>query len=135
MGVLLCIPAFAASRSVTVEVKTPGTFSTLLSADAAADVDDITLKGTLNNDDVRHLRLLCGRDSLHQETGRKISRVDLKDVTFDKSGRPFVELPNGRSFFITSETAIPVIMFADSPVEEVVLPSRLDAIEAMTSRA
>lgn len=131
MGILLCIPAFAASRSVTVEVKTPGTFPALLSADAAADVDDLTLKGTFNNDDVRHLRWLCGRDSLHQETGRKISRVDLEEVTFDKSGRPFVAFPNGRSFAITSATAIPPIMFADSPVEEVVLPSRLDAIEAM----
>ncbi len=81
--------AIGMAGTKTVNVKRPGTLEKHVKAGDAARLTSLKIKGTLNNDDVRHLRLLLGSDSLLNQLPSSLRSLDLADVSFENSGSPF----------------------------------------------
>lgn len=116
----------AAAKKVKVNVKQPGTLSQLVKPKDMYKITELTLRGTLNNDDIRFVRLLCGRDGWKKSEGQ-VRSVNLRGVTFAPGGEPFL-VSNNAGYRTAGPHTVPDCMFYQCHVEDVVLPARTDTI-------
>lgn len=125
---MLCVlltTAGAGTKSVKVNVKKPGTLSKLIKQKRKYDITGIAIRGKINNDDIRFLRDICGKDDLKNTEGQ-VRYVDLTGVTFDPSGGPF--LWARENYRVKGANSLPECMFYNCPIEDIVLPESLDSI-------
>lgn len=126
-GLLLCQALPTVAQSVRVKVKTPGTLAERIKAKDKYAITSLKLSGSLNAEDIRTLRDLCGRDTLGQETPGRVCQVDLRDVTFVPGGRPYFYAD--RNYSVRSVHSLPDCLFDKcSALQSVVLPERTDTI-------
>ncbi len=132
LGLLLlagCLMAGnAEARKNIVKVKQPGTLAQLVGEENKYRITDLTLRGAINNDDIRFLRDMCGQDAGLGDTPGKVRSVDLRDVTFVPGGKPFLTGQDDFHPYVTSAYTIPNCMFYQCPVEQLVLPARVDTV-------
>ena len=116
------------ARKNIVKVKQPGTLAQLVGEENKYRITDLTLRGAINNDDIRFLRDMCGQDAGLGDTPGKVRSVDLRDVTFVPGGKPFLTGQDDFHPYVTSAYTIPNCMFYQCPVEQLVLPARVDTV-------
>lgn len=121
----LLVAGGATAKRTKVNVKQPGTLSVLIKPKNQYKITELTLRGALNNDDIRFLRRLCGRDGWKASAGQ-VRSVDMRDVTFVPGGEPF--LVGNEAYGISGPHTVPACMFYQCPVEHVVLPARTDTV-------
>ena len=124
--------AIGMAGTKTVNVKRPGTLEKHVKAVDAARLASLKIKGTLNNDDVRHLRLLLGSDSLLNQLPSSLRSLDLADVSFENSGSPFYARGGKNKYSISSAHSLPACLTYQSGLEEIVLPQKLDTVCAFS---
>ena len=90
-SVLTGIMPMGRKRSETVHVETPGTLSTLLSADAQKNITSLTVTGTIDGDDISCLRRMAGAiESGNYERGHgSLMNLDLSGCTI-KGGKSYL---------------------------------------------
>lgn len=108
----------------TVNVNKPGRLEQMLTAKDAAKLTSLKINGTLDNDDIRFLRLLLGRDSLGNQISSSLRELDLKDVTFSPAGSPYFK----GKYRITSPTALPPLLAYNTQLEKIILPEAVDSL-------
>jgi hypothetical protein len=74
------------SSDRTVNVKTAGTLSTLISNDEKFSITELTIIGQLNGDDFALLRDMAGNDMKGKPTEGKLSKLDISRVTIVAGG-------------------------------------------------
>ncbi len=95
----------------SVEVTTPGTLSTVLSASAT----DVVISGSINGTDVKYLRQLVNEGNL--------TSVDLSKTEFASGGEAYYEE------FTTNNGEMPEAMFKEcSNLQSIVLPTSVEKI-------
>lgn len=126
-GLSLCQALPMVAQSVRVKVKTPGTLAERIKAKSKDAITSLKISGTLNAEDIRTLRYLCGRDTLGNETPGRISHVDLREVSFVPGGRPYFYAD--RNYSVRSAHSLPDCLFDKcNNLESVILPERTDTI-------
>ena len=91
--IILCFSIFAAvmplmaSAQKTVDIVTPGTLGTLISADEKYTIEELTVTGSLNGDDLALLRDMAGNNSLGEITDGQLKKLDLSGATIVDGGR------------------------------------------------
>ena len=91
--IILCFSIFAAvmplmaSAQKTVDIVTPGTLGTLISADEKYTIEELTVTGSLNGDDLALLRDMAGNNSLGVITDGQLKKLDLSGATIVDGGR------------------------------------------------
>ena len=108
----------------TVNVKKPGTLERQIKAKDASKLTALKINGTLNNDDIRFLRLLLGRDSLNNPVPTSLRELDMENVIFSTEGAPYA----GKKYRITSPTTLPAVLTYGTQLEKFVLPASVDSI-------
>lgn len=83
----------AMSGAVTkiVEVKTAGTLSKLISASEKNTITDLTVRGTLNGDDVRFIREMAGKDAESDDTDGALVNLNIADISLTNGGGAYYE--------------------------------------------
>lgn len=114
------------TKKLTVII--PGMLSTLIGEDDKYLINDLTIEGKLNNNDLRFLRDMAGSDFNEQPTKGMLKRVDLSNVTFVKSDDSYI-FKNGKEYYITGEYTIPPFLFRSSSIEEVILNEKTDTLK------
>ncbi len=108
-----CATSFVALSAMaeSVEVTTPGTLSTVLSASAT----DAAISGSINGTDVKYLRQLVNEGNL--------TSVDLSKTEFASGGEAYYEE------FTTNNGEMPEAMFKEcSNLQSIVLPTSVEKI-------
>lgn len=93
---LLFTAAFSASCALafaqtTVDVATPGTLSSLISADEKYTITDLTVTGTLNGDDIAFLRDMAGKDSDDEDTEGSLTSLNLSGIELTDGGGAYYQ--------------------------------------------
>ncbi len=127
LGCVMSVSSVEAKKAV-VRVKHPGTLSKLVGERNKYRITDITVRGVINNDDIRFLRDICGRGAGMETTGGKVCSVNLRDVEFSKGGQPFLDGQKAYRAYVTSEHTVPDCMFFMCPVENIILPVHTDTV-------
>ena len=117
-----CMIGMASTK--TVNVKKPGTLECQIKAKDASKLTALKINGTLNNDDIRFLRLLLGRDSLNNPVPTSLRELDMENVIFSTEGAPYA----GKKYRITSPTTLPAVLTYGTQLEKFVLPASVDSI-------
>lgn len=117
----------AEARPLKVRVKTPGTLAGLVGQKCKYTTRELSLSGALNGDDLRFLREMAGSDINQQPTPGVLRTVDLTGVTFMPGGGAYVD-KEGLQFVTSGRHSLPQFLFRSCPVENVILPVRLDSI-------
>lgn len=118
----------AEARKTVVKVKQPGTLAQLVGEENKYRITDLTIRGAINNDDIRFLRDMCGQNAGLTATPGKVRSVNLHDVTFVPGGEPFLTGQDKFRAYVTSTYTMPDCMFYQCPVEQLVLPARVDTV-------
>lgn len=119
-----CGMAFAGP--LTVKLTEPGTLARKVGDKKKHTTRSIKIIGGMNTDDVRWLRDMAGSDSLWKKTSGKLRRIDLSQASFVPDGKA-IYAGNDR-FRITGAHTLPPTFLYRCPVEEIVLPEKLDTI-------
>lgn len=90
--------------------------------------DALEIAGTLNNTDLIYLRRLCGRDTVGTELPPLIKSLNIKNVKFERSGAPYFFKTEKHEYSVTSPHTLPATVFYQLPLENIVLPERLDTL-------
>lgn len=118
----------AEARKTVVKVRQPGTLAQLVGESNKYRITDLTLRGAINNDDIRFLRDMCGQTAELETTEGKVRSLNLRDVTFVPGGEPFLRVQDNFRTYVTSPYTMPDCMFYQCPVEQLVLPARVDTV-------
>lgn len=97
----------ACMAQVVVEVKKPGTLSSLLTQEEQDTCTGLTLSGKLNSADIRILRHMAGYQDEGNRTGQ-LRWLDMKDCEFVTDKHPFMTLDAGKEHLCG--TALPKIV-------------------------
>lgn len=117
-----CMIGMASAK--TVNVKKPGTLERQIKAKDASKLTALKINGTLNNDDIRFLRLLLGRDSLNNPVPTSLRELDMENVIFSTEGAPYAY----KKYRITSPSTLPAVLTYETQLEKFVLPASVDSI-------
>lgn len=122
--VLLSVAPMSARR-VKVSVGQPGTLSRELTAKQAKGITSLTVKGTLNGDDIQYLTRLCHPDSATVAAGHGLQTLDLSRATFTpwstfELAETFVGSPTLRHLTLGDIDYVPSAAIVDMPALETV---------------
>lgn len=116
-------------REVTVTVTEPGTLGSLLGDEALKTVKKLTLKGKINNDDLKTLAMMAkGADYITGEQEYNLSYIDMEGVDIVAGGEDSYvdgELYPGEDNTITAYT-----FDYCAGLEQIILPKSLEVIGA-----
>ena len=116
-----------AQRDVTVTVTEPGTLSQLLGDEALKTIERITIKGKINNTDLKTLSMMAeGEDYITGERVYNLSYIDMQDADIVKGGEDnFVE---GQIYEAADNTLTGFTFSYKKGLEQVILPKSLEVI-------
>ena len=114
-------------RDITVNVSKPGTLASLLGEQAMKTIEKITIKGTINNDDLITLAGMAhGEDYVTEEREYHLSYIDMKDAVIVAGGEP--TCCDGGVYEGADNTLTGYTFFFSNGLEEIILPETLEYI-------
>lgn len=88
---MLLFPMLANASSKTINVATPGTLPSLITAAERYQIEELTLTGNLNGTDFRVIREMAGNDYLGQATAGSLKILDLSGANIVAGGENYLE--------------------------------------------
>lgn len=128
MACFLLGSAVVAARPLKLHVNKPGTLASLVGEKKKYTTRKMVLAGMLNGDDLRFLREMAGSDINQRPTPGVLHTIDLTKVTFTPGGGAYVD-KEGLHYVTGGKHTLPSFLFRNCPVEQVILPERLDSIQ------
>ena len=95
-SMLLSFAAMAQAQT-TVNVETPGTLSSKVSAEEKYSITDLTITGSLNGTDVKFLREMAGQDEDNNKTDGKLAKLDLSGASIVAGGDAYFVKYGGKA--------------------------------------
>jgi hypothetical protein len=124
--IILCCFTRGHSLSLTVETDSVGTLSTLIGNSYKTIVNELTVKGAIDGDDIRYLREMAGRDVNGNAVTGKLLTLDLSEAKITEGGEAYC-ITGGTSYF-TKADDMGTFMFYQSNLTSLKLPQTLKAI-------
>ena len=114
-------------RDVTVTVTEPGTLKTLLGEGALKTIERLTIKGKINNDDLKVLTTMTrGADYITGEREYNLSFIDMQDVDIVAGGEN--NLVDGQVCAASDNTLTGYTFNYCNGLQEIILPKSLEVI-------
>ena len=107
--------------SLTLNVETAGTLSSLIDASQKYEITDLTIIGNLNGTDILFIREMAGKDVWGFSTKGKLASLDLSGANIVSGGRYYDD-------YYTSNDIISNYMFFSTALRNVTLPNSVTSI-------
>lgn len=126
LSMLASVCGMAFAGPLTIRLTEPGTLAHKVGNKEKYTTKAIKIVGAMNTDDVRWLRDMAGSDSLWKNTPGQLRLIDLSQASFVPDGKALYAGNN--QYRITGAHSLPPTFLYKCPVEEIVLPEKLDSI-------
>ena len=124
---VLCSGMLRAQNSVmekTVTVETPGQLASLLTAAEKDDITSLTVSGNLNDDDLRLLRYMAGRDEYGNITPGSLVNLDMLNANIVSGGNKGYYVNENGDWSWNGENGFNYRLFKDChSIQSIILPS------------
>lgn len=117
---------------LTVDVKTAGTLSTLITSKQKWSTAKMKISGFLNGSDVKVIREMAGVNDKNQDTFGKLTDIDMTDVCFESGGDVYLSFFSTDTYedinCKTEDDVFPEHFFYGTAIKSIVLPSTIKKI-------
>jgi len=108
----------------TVTVETPGQLASLLTASEKDDITSLTVSGNLNDDDLRLLRYMAGRDEYGNITPGSLANLDMLNANIVSGGNKGYYVNENGDWSWNGENSFNYRLFKDChSIQSIILPS------------
>ena len=108
----------------TVTVETPGQLASLLTASEKDDITSLTVSGNLNDDDLRLLRYMAGRDEYGNITPGSLANLDMLNANIVYGGNKGYYVNENGDWSWNGENCFNYRLFKDChSIQSIILPS------------
>ena len=134
------LPLFVSSQvKRTIHVATAGTLQNLISVEEIYKIEDLTLTGEINGDDLRLIRNMAGRgdyyqdDDKHESTSGKLAYIDLSEVKIKAGGCYYTSYLGDEKvpfhFYLENDNEIPTNVFCNcNNLISIIIPNSVTSI-------
>ncbi|MES5005176.1 C10 family peptidase [Prevotella disiens] len=107
-----------------LNVTTPGSLKTQITAEQIATLKGVVVTGSLNSTDIKFLRNLAGLDEANQQTPNSIETIDLTGANIVEGGEPYL-IENDIMFTTTNNEMPERAFYGCQGLTKIVLPNSI----------